>query len=138
MADHAEFMQSSGRGDVRPGKDLMNLSAIIGRIEETVEAETASIRTDVRFDIKSSNARKSRYLYELNKAIGNLNGITLPNEHRDHIIRLRGKLAANEAAILAHLNAVSEVAALMQDVIQRAEADGTYSANEFGGAAAHS
>lgn len=114
---------------------LVNLSAIIGRIEETVEAETASIRTDVRFDIKASNARKSRYLYELNKVVSGLGSIVLGDEHRDGIVRLREKLAANEAAILAHLNAVTEVAALMQDAIQRAEADGTYSANEFGRAA---
>ena len=113
----------------------MNLTAIIGRIEETVEVETASIRTDVRFDIKASNARKSRYLYELNKAIAGLGGTGLPQEQRVGIIRLREKLAANERAILAHLNAVGEVAALMQDAIQRAEADGTYSANEFGRAA---
>ena len=132
MAEHAEFMQPVPRGRTEPRKALMNLSAIIGRIEETVEAETASIRTDVRFDIKASNARKSRYLYELNKAIANLGDMSLPGEHRDDIIRLRTKLAANEMAILAHLNAVSEVAAVMHDVIQRAEADGTYSANEFG------
>lgn len=110
----------------------MNLSAIIGRIEETVEAETASIRTDIRFDIKASNARKSRYLYELNKVASGLNAVVLGEEHKEGIIRLREKLAANEQAILAHLNAVTEVAALMQDAIQQAEADGTYSASEFG------
>lgn len=110
----------------------MNLTAIIGRIEETVEAETASIRTDVRFDIKASNARKSRYLYELNKAIAGLSGASVPREHQGIIVRLREKLAANERAILAHLNAVGEVASLMQDAIQRSEADGTYSATEFG------
>ena len=110
----------------------MNLSAIIGRIEETVETETVSIRTDLRFDIKASNARKSRYLYELNKAISALGAAMLGEEQRAGIVRLREKLAANEAAILAHLNAVTEVATLMQEAIQRAEADGTYSANEFG------
>ena len=124
-------MQTPDLGD-DPGEALMNLTAIIGRIEETVETETASIRTDVRFDIRASNARKSRYLYELNKAIGGLNGSTVPQDQHGSIIRLREKLAANERAILAHLNAVGEVAALMQDAILRAEADGTYSANEFG------
>ncbi len=111
---------------------LMNLSAILGRIEEAVENETSSIRTDIRFDIKASNARKSRYLYELSKAVSGVDQIALPEEHREGITRLREKLAANEAAILAHLNAVTEVAALMQDAIQRGEADGTYSASEFG------
>jgi hypothetical protein len=47
-------------------------------------------------------------------------------------LRLREKLAANEAVILAHLSAVAEVATLMQDAIQRADADGTYSVDEFG------
>lgn len=131
MQDNADFVQPPDQGD-DAGTALMNLSVILGRIEETVEAETASIRTDVRFDIKGSNARKSRYLYELNKAVSGLGSVSLGGEHRDGIIRLREKLAANEAAILAHLNAVTEVAAVMQDVIQRAEADGTYSASEFG------
>ena len=76
--------------------------------------------------------RKSRYLYELNKAISALRGAMLGEEHRSGILRLRDKLAANEAAILAHLNAVTEVATLMQNAIQNAEADGTYSAEAFG------
>ena len=46
-----------------------NLGALIGRIEEAVTEETTSIRTDIRFDIKASNARKSRYLYELTRAL---------------------------------------------------------------------
>lgn len=132
MSDHADFMQSPNEGEQGAGTALMNLSVIIGRIEETVEAETAAIRTDVNFDIKASNARKSRYLYELSRAATGIASTILPEEHRAGIIRLREKLAANEEAIRAHLNAVSEVAALMQDAIQRAEADGTYSADEFG------
>jgi hypothetical protein len=109
-----------------------NLSAIIGRLEQAIEEETAAIRSDVNFDIKASNARKSRYLYELNKA---LKGVAVPaalGEHREQILSLRAKLAVNEATIRAHLNAVSEVAALIQNAIQRAEADGTYSVDEFG------
>jgi hypothetical protein len=112
----------------RPG----NFSALIGRIEEAVEEETAAIRTDLGFDIKSSNARKSRYLYELTRAMKGIGETEFLAEHRDGIKRLREKLATNEAAIRAHLNAVSEVASLMQNAIQRAEADGTYSAGEFG------
>lgn len=113
------------------GATLMNLTSLINRIEETVEEETASIRTDVGFDIRASNARKSRYLYELNRAVGTFRDTQLPDEQREMILRLREKLAANEAAILAHLNAVSEVATIIQDTIQKAEADGTYSASAF-------
>lgn len=116
----------------RPG----NLAAIMGRIEEAVEDETAGIRATTGFDLKASNARKSRYLYELNRAMKGVNQADFLEEHREGLLRLRHKLARNEAAILAHLNAVSEVANLMRDAIQNAETDGTYSAGEFGRAGA--
>lgn len=109
-----------------------NLLGIIGRIEEAVEAETAAIRTDAGFDIKLSNARKSRFLYELTMATQGLAPGDLRAEHREGLLRLREKLASNEAAIRAHLSAVNEVAALLQRAIQGAEADGTYSSAEFG------
>lgn len=117
--------------DAVAGATLTNLTAVIGRIEETVEAETSAIRTDIGFDIEESNARKSRYLHELNRAVGALGGKPLPAEQRDMVLRLRAKLAANEAAILAHLNAVSEVAGIIQQSIQSAETDGTYSESAF-------
>ena len=112
----------------RPG----NLAAIIGRIEEAVESETDGIRASSSFDLKASNARKSRCLYELNRAMKSIGQAELAAEHREGLTRLRQKLARNEAAILAHLSAVTEVANLMKNAIQNAEADGTYSASEFG------
>lgn len=111
----------------------VDLSAIIGRIEAAIEEETAAIRGNLDFDIPASNARKSRYLYELNKASRCVNLQEISTEERSQLASLRAKLAANEAAILAHINAVTEVAALIQKAIQRAEADGTYSAREFAG-----
>ncbi|MEQ1944702.1 hypothetical protein ABMA32_19975 [Mesorhizobium sp. VNQ89] len=115
-----------------PSAPAINLGALIGRIEEAIGEETTAIRTDVHFDIKASNARKSRYLYELTRALKGAREGAVPVEHRDGLIRLRERLADNEAAIRAHLSAVNEVANLMQNVIQRAENDGTYSAGEFG------
>ncbi len=109
-----------------------NIPAIIRRIEDAVEAETTAIRTDVNFDLKSSNARKSRYLYELNRATRGLDVAQLGAEVRDGLSRLREKLEINEQAILAHMNAVKEVANLLQNAIQQAENDGTYSAQQFG------
>ena len=110
-----------------------SLSAVIGRIEETIDAETTAIRSDPSFDLKASNARKSRGLYELNKAIRATRPEELDASHRAGMERLREKLKINEAAILAHLSAVGEVAALIQNAIQHAEADGTYSSSGFGG-----
>jgi hypothetical protein len=116
------------QGAARPG----NLAVIIGRIEEAVDDETAGIRANSSFDLKASNARKSRCLYELNRAMKGIGQVELLAEHREGLTRLRHKLAKNEAAILAHLSAVTEVANLLKNAIQHAEADGTYSASEFG------
>ena len=140
MADKSDFSNLPARTVApdapipfaRPG----NLAAIIGRIEEAVDEETAGIRTGTGFDLKASNARKSRYLYELTRAIKGGNEIEFLEQHREGLTRLRQKLARNEAAILAHLNAVNEVAGLLKNAIQRADADGTYSAGEFGWARA--
>jgi hypothetical protein len=115
-----------------PAPRPSNLGALIGRIEEAVDEETSAIRTDIHFDIKASNARKSRCLYELTRALKGAGAPDFPVEHCDGLIRLRDKLAINEAAIRAHLNAVNEIATLMQNAIQHAETDGTYSAGEFG------
>ena len=116
----------------RPG----NLGAIIGRIEQAIDEETAGLRNDTSYDLKASNARKSRYLYELTRAMKGGSEAEFLEQHREGLTRLRQKLARNEAAILAHLNAVNEVATLLKHAIQRSEADGTYSAIEFGWARA--
>lgn len=108
-----------------------SLTAIIDRIEEAIETETTAIRSDPKFDIRASNARKSRYLYEFNKAVKGLSVRDLGDTHRDAITRLKDKLLANEAVIRAHLSAVSEVAGLIQSAIERAETDGTYSTSAF-------
>ncbi|MEP9372670.1 hypothetical protein [Mesorhizobium sp. KR1-2] len=115
-----------------PSARLGNLSAIIGRIAHAVDEETAAIRAGSGFDIRSSSARKSRYLYELTRATKGVEETDLLAEHREGLEQLRGKLTANESVIRAHMSAVSEVATLMQDVIKRAETDGTYSEGEFG------
>ena len=137
MSQYAPDSLSQGQGlALRPVAEqtvpAANLDSLIGRIEEAITEETVSIRTDTHFDIKASNARKSRYLYELTRALKGASRGDVPAEYRDGLVRLRDKLADNEAAIRAHLDAVNEVATLMQNVIQHAENDGTYSAGEFG------
>ena len=137
MSDHSESTANlpartaapePATSKAKPG----NLAAIIGRIEAAVEEETAAIRGNPNFDLKASNARKSRYLYELNRAMKGIGQVQFLDEHREGLTRLKQKLARNEATILAHLNAVNEVANLLKSAIQNAETDGTYSAGEFG------
>jgi response regulator RpfG family c-di-GMP phosphodiesterase len=115
-------------GDLRP----VNLSLLIDRIDEAVADETQRLKSDRDFDINASNARKSRYLYELSRAIKALDVNDLQAEHRTGLERLRATLTRNEATIRAHLDAVNEVATLMREAIRTAEADGTYSEGQFG------
>ncbi|MDN2580744.1 hypothetical protein [Aquibium sp. ELW1220] len=135
MSEHDLYSQVPAnvprpRADPQAGLRGASLPGIIARIEEAVEVETRSIRTDVTFDLQASNDRKSRYLYELNKAVRDIRPDVL-QANRDGIIRLRGKLAENQAAIAAHLKAVTEVAGLIQDAIEQSEADGTYGSDAF-------
>ncbi|TSE00218.1 hypothetical protein C1D09_032475 [Mesorhizobium intechi] len=137
MADSSEFTANLPARTTAPEAPIPfarpgNLAAIIGRIEEVVEEETAGIRSDTGYDLKASNARKSRYLYELTRAMKGGSEVEFLDQHREGLTRLRQKLAKNEAAILAHLSAVNEVASLLRNAIQHAETDGTYSAGEFG------
>ncbi|PZN57277.1 MAG: hypothetical protein DIU65_04030 [Proteobacteria bacterium] len=137
MKSYSEFganlpMQANMPEPPLKKRPLASFSALLGRIEAAVEEETAGIRASAGFDLKASNARKSRYLYELNRAMKSLDRAELLAEHREGLLRLREKLARNEAAIRAHLSAVAEVANLLTNTIQRAEADGTYSEDEFG------
>lgn len=122
---------STGGQDRAPQASVGSISAIIGRIEEAIDSETVSIKSDPKFDIRASNAKKSRYLYELNRAVKGIATRDFAEMHRDAIVRLKQKLVANEAVILAHLSAVTEVAGLIQSAIERAETDGTYSTNAF-------
>ena len=135
MLEYTQFNgEPSGQrcAEFTPPARPASLSTIIARIEQAVDEETASIRTDMNYDLKASNARKSRYLYELSRAVKGIGAAQLIAEQREAIVRLRDKLAKNEAAIRAHLNAVNEVATIIQSAIQRSETDGTYSAGEFG------
>ncbi len=133
-----EYTQYNGDSAVRETELVpvqprpSSLATIIDRVEKAIEDETASIRADPRFDIKASNARKSRHLYELTRAMKGMAVTDLGPDQRDGIGRLRSKLVENELVLRAHLDAVSEVAGLIRGAIQRADADGTYSAGEFG------
>lgn len=119
-----------GAGSLASGQAC--LSAIVERIERAIDAETAAIRSDPGFDVKASNARKSRHLYELSKAFKGLKGADVPAEQHQALARLRDKLATNETVILAHLGAVNEVAAMLRGAIEHSEADGTYSDQQVG------
>lgn len=108
-----------------------DISALLGRIEEAIDAETAALKSGETFDMKAANARKGRCLYELNKAAKSISRSDALGDYREALTRLREKLLVNERMVMAHLEAVGEVAALIRGAIERAETDGTYSEAGF-------
>lgn len=131
--EYSPFSASPAPEPLSPGRGAGgNLGSIIARIEEAVEEETAAIGGSPRFDLQASNARKSRCLYELSRAVKGLRASEVGADARDGFKRLREKLSRNERAIRAHLEAVGEVAALLQNAIAQSQSDGTYGSAEFG------
>ena len=129
MLSPAPLVPAAQAARTNPGN--LELGILLARIEEVIDTETVAIRTDVNFDIAASNARKSRHLYDLMRALRGQNDQALMEAFRPEIERLRDKLAINQQAVTAHLEAVTEVAALIKTALQEAEADGTYSQAEF-------
>jgi hypothetical protein len=114
----------------------LRMSGVLGRLEEVLERENALIGSDPTFDIKASNAKKSRCLYELNLLVRSLGTNNVPKEYHRRIRDLRKTLEANSIRIKAHLDAVRGVTDLINEAVQASEADGTYSLEQFRAGAA--
>jgi len=100
--------------------------AVIGRIEEYLEQETAALDKAPGFDLKVSNDRKSQGLVDLNEAIRRLKPSDIDEDLNLRLQTFRAKLDVNLRKIRLHLDAVREIAGMLSDAIQNAESDGTY------------
>ena len=109
----------------------LRISGVLGRLEAVLERENSLIGTDARFDITASNAQKSRCLYELNLLMKSMEPSDLPRAAGDRLIRLRSVVETNATRVKAHMEAVREVTDLINEAVQAAEADGTYSMDTF-------
>jgi hypothetical protein len=102
------------------------LENAVRRLEETVEQETAALRSRSPIDLNEYNNRKSQGLLELDLALRML-GENQPNEDMKLALKsLRDKLDLNRDVLKTHLDAVREIAGIIADAIRNAESDGTY------------
>jgi hypothetical protein len=102
------------------------LENAVRRLEETVEQETAALRSRTPIDLNEYNNRKSQGLLELDRALRML-GESQPSEEMKGALRsLRDKLDLNREVLKTHLDAVREVAGLIAESIRNADSDGTY------------
>jgi hypothetical protein len=103
------------------------LEKVVQRLEETVEQETASLRSHAPTDFKEFNTRKSQGLLELDRVLRMLGNAQPSEEVKAQLRSLRQKLEDNRNILQIHLDAVRDVAGLIADALRNAESDGTYS-----------
>ncbi len=107
------------------------IQAILGRLETVIDNENERIGKDPEFDLKQSNAHKSRCLYELSMLMRDVDGTQIASTHKQQLTDIKTKLAINTRRVEANLFAVKAVVDLLKNAAKRAEDDGTYSIQQF-------
>ena len=107
------------------------IKSVLGRLEMIIDNENNRIGSDPEFDLKVSNAHKSRCLYELSMLFRDTDPADLAAAHIEQLHDLKKKLVLNARRVEAHLEAVRAVADILKNAVQNADGDGTYSQEQF-------
>jgi len=107
------------------------IKSVLGRLEMIIDNENNRIGSDPEFDLKVSNAHKSRCLYELSMLFRDTDPADLAVAHIEQLHGLKKKLVLNARRVEAHLEAVRAVADILKNAVQNADTDGTYSQEQF-------
>lgn len=103
----------------------------IARVEETLQTETAVISEYRNDQLPLLNERKTRALFDLDRAIKGLQSEEVNEEAWTRVRHLREQLEENRRLLLIHLNAAREISALIEKVMADSDSDGTYSFASF-------
>ena len=107
------------------------IKSVLGRLELIIDNENNRIGKDAEFDLKVSNTHKSRCLYELSMLFRDTDPAEMAAAHIEQLHGLKKKLVLNARRVEAHLEAVRAVAEILKNAVQDADADGTYSQEQF-------
>lgn len=102
----------------------------IQRLEDVIDTETRLLLEGGNPDLAEINSRKSRGLYDFNKAIkkaASAAELATMKRLQPLLDSLKQKLEKNCEALQLHLRAVGELADLIRGALETQEADGTYS-----------
>lgn len=109
----------------------VRLKTVLGRLELIIDNENERIGKDAMFDLKTSNAHKSRCLYELTMLCRDTNPGEFPVGFSSQMKFLKQKLLVNARKLEAHLNAVRTVTDILRSAAQEHDGDGTYTQEQF-------
>ena len=87
----------------------LRIRSVLNRLETIVDAENAGIGADPNFDLQTSNAHKSRCLYELSMLSRDVPAEEMPRAFAPQLKKVREKLLLNAQRVSAHLEAVRVV-----------------------------
>ena len=104
---------------------------VLGRLELIIDNENERLGKDPEFDIKASNVQKSRCLYELTMLMKDPGAENMPQSFVGQMKGLKEKLNLNARKVKAHMEAVRGVADILRNAVRDADADGTYSQEQF-------
>ena len=124
-------MTTNGAGNMDVVTQDHRIKTVLGRLEMIVDNENQRIGSDPQFDLKVSNAHKSRCLYELTMLFRSTDPEELAGAHIDQMHTLKEKLALNARRVEAHLHAVRAVADILKNAARDADGDGTYTQEQF-------
>ncbi|MFB2549640.1 hypothetical protein [Ensifer soli] len=109
----------------------VRIQNVLGRLEMIIDNENNRIGVDPTFDLKVSNAHKSRCLYELTMLQRNGGEIEIPATFVAQTRHIRRKLEANSLKVEAHMDAIRSVVDILKTAVKEADADGIYSEQQF-------
>jgi len=109
----------------------LRINGVLSRLEAIIDAENAAIGSDPRFDLKQSNALKSRCLYDMTVLFRTINPADLDEQQKNLLGTVKTKLDLNHLKVRAHMEAVRGIADMIKETVTASEADGTYSADQF-------
>lgn len=122
-------MMDVAKREIPPAE--LRIRNVLGRLELIIDNENERLGKDTEFDLKASNVQKSRCLYELTMLVKDTGMDRMPDAYVGQMKKMKEKLDANARKVKAHMDAVRAVADILRNAVREADADGTYSQEQF-------
>lgn len=117
----------------QPETQDRRIDGLLARLEGVIDMENEALGSDPNFDLKRSNALKSRCLYDMTVLFRDIGPAQLAAPQQRRLSGLRAKLDLNRTRVQAHMEAVHDLADMIKETVAASEADGTYSIDQFRG-----
>jgi hypothetical protein len=124
-------IDSRASGPTSESATLGIFTQAIARVEETLQMETAIVSEYRNDELPMLNERKTRALFDLDRAIKGLHPEDVTEDAWRRVSGLRDQLEESRRLLLIHLNAAREISALIEKVMAESDSDGTYNFASF-------